>query len=344
MKTTRIVVIALGFLGACATAPPPELVDARAEFQRASAGPAAQQAPDALARAQQALASADASFAEHPNAQRTRDLAYAAKREAEVAESAARAAVERDRRTSAQADVAVAQKQIEERATSAEERARAEAAARAEADRARQLQASEAQESKLRADSEQQQRALDEQRHKSEVQTAEQARSAAEMQAARASAERDQAQERAQKEQTAREQTETAMRRIERFATVKSEARGKIITLNGSVLFTTGTARLLPSARERLDEVAAALETEHGAKFTIKGFTDARGTAERNLKLSQARADSVRDYLVSQGVEEERVRAIGMGEDSPVASNTTPDGRANNRRVEIIVGRQQAER
>src|SRR5207248_9848703 len=117
-----------------------------------------------------------------------------------------------------------------------------------------------------------------------------------------------------------------------------------IITLNGSVLFTTGTARLLPTARERLDEVAEALKTESGAQFLVEGFTDSRGSEPRNLRLSQARAEAVRDYLVGHGVDDARIRALGKGADRPVASNATADGRANNRRVEIIVTRRQAER
>ncbi|MCU1282275.1 MAG: ompA2, partial [bacterium] len=101
MRTSTIGIIAVAFVGGCATAPPPELQDARAEYQRAASGPAAQLAPQQLTRAQQALAGAEASFSDRPQAQRTRDLAYAAQREAEVAESAARAAAERQRRAGA---------------------------------------------------------------------------------------------------------------------------------------------------------------------------------------------------------------------------------------------------
>ncbi|MCU1281726.1 MAG: Flagellar motor rotation protein MotB, partial [bacterium] len=152
------------------------------------------------------------------------------------------------------------------------------------------------------------------------------------------------AEARADEERAARARAETAMHRLERFATVKEEARGRVITLNGSILFATGTARLLPAARLRLDEVAEALRSERGAHFTVQGFTDSRGSEARNLRLSQARADAVRDYLLNRDVAAERVRAVGKGEEEPVASNATPDGRANNRRVEIIISRRQAER
>ena len=70
---------------------------------------------------------------------------------------------------------------------------------------------------------------------------------------------------------------------------------------------------------------------------SVEGFTDSRGADDMNLKLSQDRANAVKDYLVSQGVKPEKVRAMGRGEANPVASNDTPEGRANNRRVEIVV-------
>jgi outer membrane protein OmpA-like peptidoglycan-associated protein len=137
------------------------------------------------------------------------------------------------------------------------------------------------------------------------------------------------------------EQSLAAMRRLEEQASVRQEARGRVITLSGSVLFTSGTATLLPSARRRLDDVAAALSTEPKAQFIIEGYTDSRRPA-KNLPLSQARADAVRDYLVERGVDPARTFAIGKGARNPIASNTTAEGRANNRRVEIIINRRQA--
>ena len=73
------------------------------------------------------------------------------------------------------------------------------------------------------------------------------------------------------------------------------------------------------------------------ARFEVAGHTDSGGQPSFNLRLSQQRADAVRDYLVLVGVPADRVAAVGYGEDFPVARNATPEGRALNRRVEIVV-------
>jgi outer membrane protein OmpA-like peptidoglycan-associated protein len=129
-----------------------------------------------------------------------------------------------------------------------------------------------------------------------------------------------------------------AMASLSKIAQVKEEQRGVVITLDGQVLFVTGKAELLPIARDRLNEVAKSLkELDDDKLVSIEGFTDSRGADDTNQKLSQDRANAVRDYLASQGVKAEKLRAIGRGEANPVASNDTPEGRANNRRVEIVI-------
>jgi outer membrane protein OmpA-like peptidoglycan-associated protein len=129
-----------------------------------------------------------------------------------------------------------------------------------------------------------------------------------------------------------------AMASLNKIAQVKEEQRGVVITLDGQVLFVTGKAELLPIARDRLNQVAKSLkDLDDDTLVSVEGFTDSRGADDANLKLSQQRADSVKDYLVSQGVKAEKLRAVGRGEASPVASNDSPEGRANNRRVEIVV-------
>jgi outer membrane protein OmpA-like peptidoglycan-associated protein len=145
-----------------------------------------------------------------------------------------------------------------------------------------------------------------------------------------------------QSEKDARQKAEAsaaaALASLNKIASVKEEARGVVITLDGQVLFVTGKAELLPIARDRLNEVAKSLKDLDDDKLvSIEGFTDSRGADDMNMRLSQDRANAVKDYLVSQGVKPEKVRAIGRGEASPVASNDTPEGRANNRRVEIVV-------
>jgi len=130
-----------------------------------------------------------------------------------------------------------------------------------------------------------------------------------------------------------------AMESLNKIAQVKEEARGMVITLSGQVLFVTGKSELLPAARDQLDQVATALKDQGDLKpMVVEGYTDSVGSDATNLKLSQDRAESVRTYLVSKGVPSDRITAVGKGEASPVAPNDTAEGRANNRRVEIVVG------
>lgn len=131
---------------------------------------------------------------------------------------------------------------------------------------------------------------------------------------------------------------QAAIRSLEEIAKVKEESRGMVITLSGAVLFTSGKSDLLPIARDKLDKVAEVLqEQDPNKKFVVEGHTDSVGSEENNRRLSQDRADAVRSYLVSRGVPASQISAVGKGESSPVADNKTPDGRANNRRVEIVV-------
>jgi len=111
-----------------------------------------------------------------------------------------------------------------------------------------------------------------------------------------------------------------------------------VITLSGSVPFRTNDTTLSPAAQTRLDEVADALVAK-GRAVVVEGYTDSRGSQVRNLELSQRRADSVRTYLVSRGVPGRTITARGMSPDRPVAEDTTAEGRANNRRVEIVVAK-----
>jgi outer membrane protein OmpA-like peptidoglycan-associated protein len=111
-----------------------------------------------------------------------------------------------------------------------------------------------------------------------------------------------------------------------------------VITLSGGVLFASNHSDLLPSAQAKLNDVAAALtKQDTESKINVEGFTDSQGDASYNQELSQRRAQTVRDYLVSRGISSDRVTAQGFGLTRPVADNASPEGRANNRRVEIVV-------
>lgn len=129
-----------------------------------------------------------------------------------------------------------------------------------------------------------------------------------------------------------------AMASLEKIATVKEDSRETKITLSGSVLFKTGEATLLPVAELNLKQVAEALKSIAGDSMVlIEGYTDSQGGDDANMALSQKRAESVRTYLSNQGLKPDQLKAEGRGETNPVADNATAEGRANNRRVELIV-------
>jgi outer membrane protein OmpA-like peptidoglycan-associated protein len=130
-----------------------------------------------------------------------------------------------------------------------------------------------------------------------------------------------------------------ALADLAKLAAIKEEERGLVITLSGSVLFASNESTLLPAAQDRLNKVADALLVTKERQLKIEGFTDSQGSSEYNLVLSQKRADIVRSYLISRGYPGNLIQANGIGEDRPVADNTSAEGRANNRRVEIIVDR-----
>jgi outer membrane protein OmpA-like peptidoglycan-associated protein len=135
-------------------------------------------------------------------------------------------------------------------------------------------------------------------------------------------------------EQRAKRATED----LSRIASVKQEPRGTVITLSGEVLFASGKAILLPGAQAKLSEVATALtQQDQNASILVEGHTDSQGNEAFNLDLSTRRAEAVRDYLSSHGVAADRIRAEGLGFSRPLGDNKTAEGRANNRRVEIVV-------
>lgn len=141
-----------------------------------------------------------------------------------------------------------------------------------------------------------------------------------------------------QRRQEAEKRAAQAAADLAKFASVKQEARGMVITLSGGVLFTSGKADLLPTAQLKLNDVAKALtEQDPDSTMVVEGHTDSQGAAAFNQDLSQRRAQTVRDYLVSRGVASDRISAEGFGPTRTIGDNATAEGRANNRRVEIVV-------
>jgi len=140
------------------------------------------------------------------------------------------------------------------------------------------------------------------------------------------------------KREEAEKKAAQAMADLQRIAAVRQEPRGLVITLSGGVLFASGQASLLTGAMVKLNEVADALtKSSPESRIVVEGHTDSQGNIDFNQDLSNRRAQSVRDYLVSRGIASDRVTAQGLGSSRPVAPNNNPEGRANNRRVEIIV-------
>lgn len=128
-----------------------------------------------------------------------------------------------------------------------------------------------------------------------------------------------------------------ALQSLSSIANVSEDSRGIVITMAAPALFSGSAHALLPMAKERLRQVARALLEQGDAKIVVEGHTDSRGPAEKNLELSALRAREVRSYLISQGIPTSSIQAAGLGEERPLATSDTPEGRASNQRVEIVV-------
>lgn len=137
----------------------------------------------------------------------------------------------------------------------------------------------------------------------------------------------------------AEKKAQDAMDALSKSLAVKADPRGTVITLSGGVVFVTGQATILPGAQAQLNQVADALKTQAEHHFTVEGHTDNQGTDKINDALSTSRANAVRDYLIVRGVAAAAITAQGLGSTRPVGDNKSPEGRAMNRRVEIIVDR-----
>ena len=118
-------------------------------------------------------------------------------------------------------------------------------------------------------------------------------------------------------------------------------AQSEVITLSdaGDVLFAFNQSELTPTAKSQLDSIMGKLEDADVVSIKVVGFTDSVGSDAYNQALSQRRASSVAEYLLSQGVAPSKITSEGKGESQPVADNETDEGRAKNRRVELHINR-----
>jgi len=279
-------------------------------FQARERALAAQREADALARARAEEARRQLAESERAQADASRLAAERQRLDAETAQATA----ERQR-LDAEAAKATAERQRldAEAAKAMAERQRLDAeAAKAAADSAQ----AEAERARLDADRERV--------------AAEAARAAAESQAqqareAAAQAERDKA--------DLRDQLRIQLNAV---LETRETARGLIVNLS-DVLFDFNKADLKPGAREKLAKVSGLVLAHPGLQMEVEGHADSIGTDGYNQRLSESRAESVRSFLVQQGISREAVSADGFGESRPVATNGTPEGRQQNRRVELVV-------
>jgi len=146
----------------------------------------------------------------------------------------------------------------------------------------------------------------------------------------------------AAKEEAARAQAATAalraqlLKQLNEVLQTTDTPRGLVVNM-ADVLFETGKYALSQDAQLKLAKLSGMIQAHPGLNLAVEGNTDTTGSADFNMKLSQQRADSVREFLITQGTSPDTITAKGMGQDNPVADNNTATGRKLNRRVEIIV-------
>jgi outer membrane protein OmpA-like peptidoglycan-associated protein len=120
-------------------------------------------------------------------------------------------------------------------------------------------------------------------------------------------------------------------------ATVTREGEGILVKFDSGILFDTDKADLKPEAQSNLQKLATSLQNNQNTNILIVGHTDNTGSDSHNMDLSVRRAESVKSYIASNNVSPSRLTTSGKGESEPIADNTTVEGRAQNRRVEIVI-------
>jgi outer membrane protein OmpA-like peptidoglycan-associated protein len=274
------ILISVLALAACAPSKPPrELVDARAAYQQAASTPGSTLAQADLYDARQALGRAEAKFSDDGDKQETRDLAYVAKRKAQIAQARAGSFVSMEQARAAQAEREQLKQERLARTSQELERAKGQLA-----------------------------------QNEQVIMAERQARAAA--------------------DQRARD----ALAGIKGIET-RLEDRGLVLTLGSGILFATNKSQLMAGGQERLARVADVIKKDR-RPIIVVGHTDSTGTDSRNAELSRERAESVRAFLAAHGVQENRMQIEGLGASQPVADNAKPEGRALNRRVEIVLSNQ----
>lgn len=321
---------------ACAgSQPSPELVTARDVVSQVSNSRAAQLAPAYIVDAKQALSNAEQAFQTGEGQYQERHWAYIAQRRAQLAlEKAKQEQAKRDKEQYTR-EYKSEQAQQRELAQS-----RAEALQGAYANLQSQLQQTTTELEQATAELENVRQQMQEGTGATQQLQEREAELMRERQELQTELERkEQALQQAEEARTAaEEERRAALESLKEIAQVKEEAQRTVITLSGAVLFQTGKSELLPIAERKLEQVATALKDQQPeGKIIIEGHTDSTGSQQLNDRLSKERAESVKSFLVENGVDPGMLTTRGMGESQPIANNDSPEGRANNRRVEIII-------
>ena len=316
---------------------PLQLREAREAIAIAKAQGADHYAPDVMAKVAVNMTNADG----YNFSRNEKELDTVAREATQEAEDARRISIVKEREAAEQADKDAAARREEDarnQVAAADSEAALQARLRAQADADRTaaeraknealIATAEAHSAQQDAEAARQSALVEQQRLADETAAAQAARLQAE--SARSQAESG----RLQAENDAQGMRDRLREQLNVILETRDSARGLIVSLS-DVLFDFNQASLKPGAKEKLAKVSGILLAYPTLRMSVEGHTDSIGTDDYNLKLSQRRADAVRDYLTSNGINS--VQAIGLGKADPVASNDNNAGRQQNRRVEMVV-------
>lgn len=323
---------------------PNELFEARNAVRIANNANAEKYAAGVMAKANQQLQGAEDSYRQKRD---TKIVISMARDAVQTAEEARVISVKQKAEEDAQAQAAAEKQAAEDRAAKARAEAEEEAKHLQEAEQARKdAEAAQAQAEQMKqealAAAAAAAKAKEEAEQARQAAVAEQQAALAQKQdalaqKAAAEAEAGQARQAAAKADAEKADLRAQLRaQLDAVLHTSDSARGLIVNMS-DVLFDTGSYVLQPGAREKLAKISGILLAHPGLTLQIEGYTDSVGSDEFNQTLSEQRAGSVRDFLADQGVPASSITAMGMGKMQPVASNDTPEGRQQNRRVEIVV-------
>jgi outer membrane protein OmpA-like peptidoglycan-associated protein len=302
---------------------PLDMYEARNAVEIAKSRGAEQFAPEVLAKAQSSLQSAEDSLAHDAG---KNQLISVARQTIQYAEDARALAARREQ-------TARIEKEKQAAAAAAAEKAKTEAEAQAAAEAKRQAELTAAKEAEMKAQAAAQSA---EQKAAADIAAAKAAAAAAAEQAAL------QAKADAAKQEAANALAATAalraqlLKQLNEVLQTTETSQGLVVRM-ADVLFKTGKYALNNQAQLKLAKLSGIIQAHPGLILAIDGYTDNTGTPQFNMNLSQQRADSVRQFLITQGLAPATISSTGLGQADPIADNSTAAGRTQNRRVNIIV-------